>query len=91
MLHWGTEYLEKVLPSHLQARIKETRCDPHLDTLPGIPPVPFVNALTGELVAEFPMQGINRISRMKLRRFLTQGENLNIQVCRFPLLQKKRA
>jgi hypothetical protein len=80
LLHWGAEYLERVLPAHLQARIKEPRCDPHLDTSASLPPVPYVNALTGQLMAEIPVAGVNRVSRMKLRRFLTQGENLNIQV-----------
>ena len=81
LVHWGAEYLDKVLPSHLQARVKEIRCDPFLDTSANIPGVPFVNALTGEKMAEIPMVDINRVSRMKLRRFLTHGEDLNIQVC----------
>jgi len=39
-----------------------------------------VDAFTGDLIAEIPMQGVNRVSRMKLRRFLTDGQNLNIKV-----------
>lgn len=81
LVHWGAEYLDKLLPSHLQARVKEFRCDPFLETSADIPPVPYVNALTGEKMAEIPMAGINRVSRMKLRQFLTHGENLSIQVC----------
>jgi hypothetical protein len=80
LLHWGAEYLENVLPPHLQARIREIRCNPHLDTTAKIPPVPFVNALTGEVTAEVPIAGSNRVSRMKLRRFLTQDEKLDIRV-----------
>ncbi|KAL8897693.1 MAG: hypothetical protein Q9192_002447 [Flavoplaca navasiana] len=79
LLHWGAEYLERILPSHLQARIQEPRCDPHLDTLTSTQPVPYVDAFTGKILAGVPMDGINRVSRMKLRRFLTQGENLNIR------------
>ncbi|KAL8722376.1 MAG: hypothetical protein Q9181_007501, partial [Wetmoreana brouardii] len=79
LLHWGADYLAKILPPHLQTRMKEPRCDPHLNTLTGIPPVPYVDASTGDVLAEVPMQGINRVSRMKLRRFLTQGENLDIR------------
>ena len=81
LLHWGAEYLGRILPLHLQARMKEPRCNPYLDTVTGIPPVPYVDAYTGQVLADVPMEGINRISRTKLRRFLTQGENLNIQVC----------
>ena len=80
LLHWGAEYLNNVLPAHLRARINDIRCDPHRDPSAYVPPVPFVNALTGQLMAEFPLEGTNRVSRMKLRRFLTKGENLNIQV-----------
>ena len=80
LLHWGAEYLDNVLPSHLKERVKEIRCDPHLDTSADIGPVPYLNALTGEVMAEMPMPATNRISRMKLRRFLTNGENLDIQV-----------
>ena len=79
LLHWGAEYLEKVLPPHLQARIKELRCDPTLDTSKGIAPVPYVDALSGKVLASIPLAGGNRVSRMKIRRFLTRGENLNIQ------------
>ncbi|KAM3067369.1 hypothetical protein ACMFMF_009860 [Clarireedia jacksonii] len=79
LLHWGTEYLEKLLPAHLRDRMSEPRCDPNLDTSSNVPPVPYVNALTGNLIAQIPMQGLNRVSRMKLRRFLTQGESLKIQ------------
>ena len=80
LLHWGAEYLEKVLPPHLQARVKEPRCDPHLDTGTSVPPVPFVDAHTGETIIGIPIEGLNRVSRMKLRRFLMDGETLNVQV-----------
>ena len=78
LLHWGAEYLENVLASNLKERIKEIRCDPRLERLGNIPPIPFINAGTGETMAQIPMAG-NRISRRKLRKFLTEGENLNIQ------------
>lgn len=79
LLHWGTEYLEKLLPSHLRQRIKEPRCDSNLETSDGVAPIPFLNAVTEETMAEIPLIG-NRLSRRKLRKFLTEEENLNIQV-----------
>ncbi|KAI4263567.1 MAG: hypothetical protein L6R42_001294 [Xanthoria sp. 1 TBL-2021] len=79
LLRWGPEYLEKVRPPHLLARIKETRGDPHLDTQANITPIPYVDAYSGKLIAEVPMEGTNLVSRAKLRRFFAQGENLNIQ------------
>lgn len=81
LLHWGQEYLTKLLPAHLVPRLSEIRCDPGLtengDSLRG---VPYVDAFSGDMIAEIPMQGVHRVSRMKLRRFLTDGRNLNIQV-----------
>ena len=41
MLHWGSEYLEKVLPPHLLAHVKDTRCDPHLDTKAHVRHIPM--------------------------------------------------
>jgi hypothetical protein len=81
LLHWGEEYLKRLLPDHLVVQLRKVRCDPDLTedeaTLRG---VPYVDALTGELIAEIPMQGVNRVSRMKLRRFLTDGQDLDIKV-----------
>lgn len=82
LLHWGAEHLKKLLPPHLVPDLmRAIRCDPNInENAAGTGKVPFVNALTGEVVAEIPMQGVNRVSRMKLRRFLTVGQDLNIQV-----------
>ena len=75
LLHWGYEYLHKVLPSHLQARIKEPRVDPTEDMND---PIPYLDAISGEVIKYVPTSLINRVSRRKLRRFLTEGEDLNI-------------
>lgn len=81
LLHWGQEYLARLLPAHLVPRLEEIRCDPGLtENEKSLRGVPYVDALTGELIAEIPMQGVNRVSRMKLRRFLTHEQNLNIKV-----------
>ncbi|KAK2614016.1 hypothetical protein N8I77_000877 [Diaporthe amygdali] len=80
LLHWGQEYLIKLLPDHLVTHLREVRCDPRLnDHDASLKGVPFVDAFTGDVIAEIPMQGVNRVSRMKLRRFLTEGQNLNIE------------
>lgn len=81
LLHWGQEYLTKLLPAPLVPRLRETRCDPNItENEVSLRGVPYVDAFTGDLIAEIPMQGVNRVSRMKLRRFLTDGQNLNIKV-----------
>jgi ribosomal protein L21E len=78
LLHWGDEYLRKVLPSHLEARIKEARVDPAHEMTE---PVPYINGATGEVIGSVPSPVINRVSRRKIRRFLTEGQNLIIEVC----------
>lgn len=77
LLHWGTEYLERVLPEHLRARIKEPRVDPHYDM---VDPIPYINGETGEVMSRVPTEVITRVSRKRLRRFLSEGEDLNIKV-----------
>lgn len=80
LLHWGQEYLEKLLPAHLVTRLKGIRCDPELvEEEASLRGVPYVDAFTGHVIAEIPMQGVNRVSRMKLRHFLTDGQDLNIK------------
>lgn len=82
LLHWGAEYLEKLVPENLRGRrLREPRCDPDLDAVQEtIGPVPFIDAVSGKIIAEIPIPDINRVSRMKLRRFLTEHQNLNVQV-----------
>ncbi|KAI7789076.1 monooxygenase [Diaporthe eres] len=91
LLHWGQEYLARLLPAHLVPRLEEIRCDPGLtENEKSLRGVPYVDALTGELIAEIPMQGVNRVSRMKLRRFLTHEQNLNIKVKSSPSTETVR-
>lgn len=92
LLHWGQEYLANMLPAHLVSRLREIRCDPELtENERSLRGVPYVDALTGELIAEIPMQGVNRVSRMKLRRFLTYGQNLNIKVKSSTIIETDRS
>ena len=77
LLHWASEYLEKVLPDHLKARIKEPHVDPSHEM---VDPVPYLNGETGEVMSSIPSDVITRVSRKKLRKFLTEGEDLNIIV-----------
>ena len=78
LLHWGTEYFEKLLPHHLQQRIKEFRVDPHIEM--GAP-VPYMKADTGEIMKNVETPTISRVSRKKIRKILTEGARLDIRVC----------
>lgn len=76
LLHWGTEHLETLLPDHLKERIREPRVDPALEAMA---PTPYINGKTGEIIGTVPTKTITRLSRKKLRRFFTEGENLNVE------------
>lgn len=69
--------MHKTLPPHLQARMKEPRVDPSHEMVEAIP---YFNATTGEIIKRIPTGVINRVSRRKLRKFLSEEEDLNIQV-----------
>jgi ribosomal protein L21E len=77
LLHWATQHLENLLPAHLKARIKEPRVDPNYEMTD---PIPYFNGKTGEIIGKIPTDVITRVSRKKMRRFLTEGEDLNIHV-----------
>jgi len=76
-LHWGAEYLSKCLPPDLVSKLDENICcDPFFKEK--ITSLPLYNGATGEKL--FDMHGIEprRVSRKKLREFLSQG--LDVQV-----------
>ncbi|KAK6221020.1 hypothetical protein LQW54_001592 [Pestalotiopsis sp. IQ-011] len=76
LLHWGAKHLENLLPAHLRVRIKEPRVDPHHEMTE---PIPYVKGQTGEVVGTVYTEGITRVSRKKLRHFLSDGEDLDIR------------
>ena len=60
-------------------RIKEVRVDPSHEMTE---PIPYMNGKTGEVIGRVLNNVIARVSRKKLRRFLTEGEDLHVKVCR---------
>ena len=78
LLHWGKEHLEELLPANLRARIKEIRVNPAHEMLQ---PIPHIDGRNGEVLFEVHTPSINRVSRKKLRKFFTEGQDLNIEVC----------
>ncbi len=77
MLHWGTEYLEKLLPQELQFRMKEIRVDPSFEMEA---PVPMLKGDTGEVLKMIETPVINRVSRRKIRKLLSTDGSLDIRV-----------
>lgn len=43
--------------------------------------MPYFNAETGEIMKNVETPTISRVSRKKIRKLLTEGENLDIRVC----------
>ena len=43
-------------------------------------PIPYINGKTGETIGTVYTEGITRMSRKKLRHFLSHDEDLNIEV-----------
>ena len=75
-LHWGDEYLSKCIPPDLYSRLNEGICtDPYTTETP---PIPNFNGLTGEKLFDMGGTQPRRVSRRKMRNFLSQG--LDIQV-----------
>lgn len=79
LLHWGEEYLRKVLPDDLASRLRDITVDTHYDWKPN-ERFPHLDADTGEIVRYVEMPVITRVSRKRLRRFLSQNQKLNIRV-----------
>lgn len=77
LVHWATEYTEKLLPDHLLARIKEFRVDANVDS--GFP-IPHFKASTGEIMHRIEAPNIVRWSRKKIRRLLTEDGSVQIKV-----------
>ena len=77
-LHWGAEYLTKILPSSLRDRLDEIDTDQDHDFSQE---KGFVqcNGETGEVILVMPGVMPRRVSRRKLRRLMSEG--LDIKVC----------
>ncbi|KAJ9608059.1 hypothetical protein H2200_007047 [Cladophialophora chaetospira] len=78
LLHWGEEYLRRVLPDNLADRLIEVTVDPHYNWKE-IEPLPHLDADTGEIVRRVQMPVLIRVSRKRLREFLSQNQKLKIQ------------
>jgi hypothetical protein len=79
LLHWGGEYLRKVLPPELAARLREVTVDTNYEWGDN-EAFPHLDAHTGEIVRYAQMPVMTRVSRKRLRRFLSENQDLNIQV-----------
>lgn len=76
-LHWGSDHIQKCVPPDLYKNLNDICCDPHYDGEGG--GLPLYNGKTGEKLFAIPGANPRRVSRRKLRNFLSQG--LDVHVC----------
>ncbi|PSN65575.1 FAD/NAD(P)-binding domain-containing protein [Corynespora cassiicola Philippines] len=73
-LHWGASLLAKCLPDDIIADIRNIEADPTTElTAEQEKSFPFVNGRTGEVIKMVPSESTRRVSRSKLRKFLSRG------------------
>ena len=77
-LHWGGEFLTKILPPTLRDRLDEINTDPDHDFSSDSGFVQC-NGATGEVILVMPGVMPRRVSRRKLMRLMSEG--LDIEVC----------
>lgn len=78
MLHWGKEYLSKVLPMEMVDRIPEAEADPYHPECQN-DGITICNGETGEVIlimkADIPPR---RLNRRKLRALLSEGVEIEV-------------
>ena len=79
-LHWALPLLKSLLPDQLASRISEAYVDSSLDwTQSPLDRMRMYNGLTGDIMKDIPIKGqIVRVSRRKLRTFLTGGTDVKV-------------
>ena len=70
--------MEKILPDHLRARMKEARVDPECELSQY--PIPYFDVMTSEIANRVVTASVNRMSRRKLRRLTYDGLDLDVKV-----------
>jgi hypothetical protein len=80
-LHWGQAYINKCIPPELQARFNEVNCDPFYGDQDLT--LPHYNGKTGEKLFASPGERPVRISRRKLRNFLSEGLDIQVRQAKY--------
>jgi hypothetical protein len=75
-LHWGSSFISKCIPPAMHERLNNICCDPFCGD--NDLTLPHYNGQTGEKLFDMPGEQPRRISRRKLRNFLSEG--IDVQV-----------
>jgi hypothetical protein len=77
-LHWGADALTKCLPQNLLDGLNEGICCDPFYTGTDMYYIPNYNGKTGEKIFDMPGNTPRRISRRKLRNYLSQGLDIRV-------------
>lgn len=77
-IHWSLPLLEKLLPADLFSRLRETQNDPFYEPQDS-DLLQMYSGKSGEVLKALPMGKIIRVSRRKLRKFLTEGIDVQVK------------
>ncbi|GKT50080.1 FAD-dependent monooxygenase cctM [Colletotrichum spaethianum] len=73
LIHWGMTTLKEMLPEHVLKNFPNSFCNPHLEFNEWDESVPGYSGLTGEVIFRNPTPGARRISRLRFRKILADG------------------
>ncbi|GKT65433.1 hypothetical protein ColTof4_03801 [Colletotrichum tofieldiae] len=73
LIHWGMAALKEMLPEHVLKNFPKSYCNPHLEYNEWDESLPGYNGLTGELLFRNPTPGARRVSRLRFRKVLADG------------------
>lgn len=76
-LHWGQDFINRCIPKDLQTRFNEVLCDPYYGDQDLT--LPHYNGKTGEKIFAMPGHKPIRVSRKKLRNFLSDGLDIHVR------------
>ncbi|KAK1996666.1 putative monooxygenase [Colletotrichum falcatum] len=76
LIHWGMAALKEMLPEHVLKNLPKSYCNPHLDFNEWDESIPFYHGSTGELLFRSRTPDSRRVSRLRLRKVLADGVDI---------------
>jgi hypothetical protein len=77
-LHWGSDFISKCIPPDSREKLNDICCDPFYGEKDLT--LPHYNGKTGEKLFAMPGERPRRVSRRKLRKFLSVGVDVHVSL-----------
>lgn len=77
-LHWGSDFISKCIPPDSREKLNDICCDPFYGEKDLT--LPHYNGKTGEKLFAMPGERPRRVSRRKLRNFLSVGVDVHVSL-----------